>query len=120
LTPLVYGEPTDEWRDDFFCEHLFDQPRIPKWEGVRGKRYVYARYFEHLPQGEFLHDLEQDPLELQNLVGDPASADVLTRMRARCDQLVEQYGGQYSLERFSTTRALRKQNQEKAPSSANR
>ncbi|MCA9073501.1 MAG: sulfatase-like hydrolase/transferase, partial [Planctomycetaceae bacterium] len=36
LTPLLIGNPlTTEWRTDFFCEHLFDHPDIPKWEGVR-------------------------------------------------------------------------------------
>ena len=74
LTPLVYGRQPQSWRTDFFCEHLFDRHDIPKYEGVRGERYVYARYFENLPEGEFLHDLQTDPLELKNLVGDPKYA----------------------------------------------
>jgi arylsulfatase A-like enzyme len=96
LSPLTVGQPPEDWRTDFFCEHLFDHRRIPKWEGVRDKRYVYARYFEHLPEGEFLHDLEEDPLETENLVDDPAYDDVLKQMRSRCDELQKQYGGPYA------------------------
>ncbi|MCA9077977.1 MAG: sulfatase-like hydrolase/transferase, partial [Planctomycetaceae bacterium] len=89
-----------DWRVDFFCEHLFDHPDIPKYEGVRSDRYKYARYFENLPEGEFLHDLEADPLELTNLVNDPAYADALAEMRQRCDELRAVLGGEYSKERF--------------------
>ena len=91
LTALVYGRHPETWRTDFFCEHLFDHKQIPKWEGVRGDRYKYARYFEHMPEGEFLHDLREDPAELKNLVNDPEYADVLQRMRARCDELRDGY-----------------------------
>ena len=49
LTPLMQGKSTPGWRSDFFCEHLMDYADIPKWEGVRGERYVYARYFEQEP-----------------------------------------------------------------------
>ncbi len=107
LMPLVDGDQVDTWREDFLCEHLFDNARIPKWEGVRGQRYVYARYFQHMPEGEFLHDLKNDPLQLKNLVDDDASADILAQMRKRCDQLRDQYGGEYSLQRFPTMKWLR-------------
>lgn len=86
---LAYGDPPEDWRTDFLIEHRFDHPRIPKWEGVRGERYVYARYFEHRDDGEFLHDLAVDPLQLRNLARDPESAGLLARMRARCDALLQ-------------------------------
>lgn len=95
LMPLVRGESLESWRTDFFCEHLFNNRSIPKYEGVRGSRYVYARYFENLPEGEFLHDLQQDPLQLKNLATDPQHATVLEEMRARCDELRDQLGGKY-------------------------
>lgn len=112
LVPLVAGNRVDEWREDFFCEHLMDRFDIPKYEGVRGSRYVYARYFEHLPEGEFLHDLQTDPLELKNLVHDPDSQAVLQTMRRRCDQLRDTYGGEYSLESIPTLKSLREKRQQ--------
>ena len=92
LAPIVRGEAVKDWREDFFAEHLFDHAKIPKWEGVRGQRYVYARYFDHLPEGEFLHDLKQDSLQLVNLAQDSDHAALLVEMRARCDALRDAVG----------------------------
>lgn len=107
LSPFVNHEAIADWRTDFFCEHLMDRFDIPKYEGVRDERYVYARYIEHMPEGEFLHDLQTDPLQLKNFVNDPEYADVLKRRRARCDELRDQYGGEYSMEKFPTVRYLK-------------
>jgi arylsulfatase A-like enzyme len=92
LRPLVEGAAVDNWRKDFFCEHVVLAPTLT-WEGVRGERYVYARYFDQDPLSEFLHDLETDPDQLQNLASDPAHAELLQKMRDRCDELVNHYGG---------------------------
>ncbi len=91
LVPL-FDEPADvSVREDFFCEHLMNHPKIPKWEGVRGNRWVYARYFEQQPVYEFLHDLDTDPHELVNLATDPRFASELATMRARCNSLRDRY-----------------------------
>ncbi len=91
LLPLVESRTPATWRDDFFCEHLMNHAAIPKWEGVRARRYVYARYFEQQPVYEYLHDLEADPDQLENCVGDPDYAQILAQMRRRCDKLKDQY-----------------------------
>jgi arylsulfatase A-like enzyme len=91
LLPLVEGDKPSNWRKDFFCEHLMKHKDIPKWEGVRGKRYVYARYFEQDPSYEFLHDLKKDPDQLKNFSGDPKYKKVLAKMRTRCDSLRDDY-----------------------------
>jgi len=62
---------------------------------VRGRRYVYARYFQQEPPYEYLHDLRKDPDQLQNLVDDSAHAKILKRLRKRCDTLRDEYGGEY-------------------------
>ena len=95
LVPLVRDKPSGKWRDDFFCEHLMNNAKIPKYEGVRGERYVYARYFEHPENAEFLHDLKTDPDQLKNFISDPAYGEVLEKMRRRCDELRDQLGGPY-------------------------
>ena len=82
LMPFVRGEPPPSWRADFFVEHLMHYPgQIPKWEGLRDERYVYATYFEQSPPFEFLHDLEADPMQLVNLAGDPRYRGALDRAR---------------------------------------
>ena len=88
LRPLLNGQQPADWRTDFFCEHLMHYPDgLPKWEGVRDQRWVYARYFEQQPVYEFLHDLQADPQQLSNLAGDSAHTAALQQMRTRCDQL---------------------------------
>ena len=87
LVPLLRGEqPT--WRKDFLVEHLFDHAEIPTSVGVRGARWVYARYGQQEPPYEQLFDLENDPQELVNLAADPAFSEVLVEQRARCDELL--------------------------------
>jgi arylsulfatase A-like enzyme len=91
LVPLLQGEDVPGWRTDFLCEHLMNHRDIPKWEGVRGERYVYARYFEQDPVYEFLHDLASDPDQLVNLARDPEQRTILERMKKRCDELKDGY-----------------------------
>jgi len=93
LVPLIQGRQSTAlcWRKDFFCEHLYDEPTTPKWEGVRSERYKYIRYFEQDPTYEFLHDLRKDPTELRNFVNEPDYADTLKYMRKRCDDYVKKY-----------------------------
>ncbi|MEM9702672.1 MAG: sulfatase [Planctomycetota bacterium] len=89
LAPLLRGEKPADWRTDFLAEHRMEHPRIHKWQGVRGERWVYANYYEQQPPYEFLHDLNRDPLQLENLANDPRYAETLKRMRARSKQLGE-------------------------------
>jgi arylsulfatase A-like enzyme len=95
LVPLLKDKAPADWRTDFFCEHLMNHAAIPKWEGVRGPRYVYARYFEQKPVHEFLHDLKSDPNQLRNFAKDPKYANTLKKMQARCNALREIHGGPY-------------------------
>ena len=120
LVPLMRGDPV-AWREDFFLENLFfareNQP-YPRMEAVRTERYKYIRYFdkdndghhfhmltasiegkEPFPEGEApiheeLFDLANDPKESENLADDPAHADKLEELRARCRELVNELYGE--------------------------
>ncbi|MGF1582363.1 MAG: sulfatase [Gemmataceae bacterium] len=96
LMPLMLGKKQTNWREEFFCEHLMRHPDIPKWEGVRGRRWVYARYFDQNPPFEFLHDLKNDPDQLKNLANNPTYAKTLAEMRQRMEKLRDTYGGPYN------------------------
>lgn len=99
LVPWLESDVVTDWRTEFFCEHLMEaDTRIPKYEGVRGQRYVYARYFEQKPAYEFLHDLEEDPDQLRNFASEASYSEVLEQMRRRCDDLRDEYGGGYGEE----------------------
>lgn len=90
LSPLIEGQQT-AWRDDFYYEHSFEHPAIPKSDGVVGKRFKYLRYYEQTPVYEELFDREEDPQEINNLAVDPNHAELLNRMRERCAALKAQY-----------------------------
>jgi len=91
LKPLIEGESEpDGWRKDFYCEHF--NPRYSmSWQGVRGKRFKYARYTDQDPEYEFLHDLENDPDELVNLAKNPEYAAILSQLRKRTAALEKFY-----------------------------
>ena len=42
-----------------------------------------------------MYDLVNDPREAHNLVGEAGQAKVLARLRKRCDELRDAYGGVY-------------------------
>ncbi len=110
LVPLLAGASAG-WRQDFYCEHLFEHPLIPKSEGVRTTRWKYIKYVE-LPASdeeqqregnaikggigrrirggnryEELYDLENDPLEADNVIDDPRCQETLDRLVQRFDEL---------------------------------
>ncbi len=84
--PFVEGRHP-EWRTEWFYEHLFKHPKIPKNEGVRTTTHKYIRYVETDPMFEELYDLTQDPLEENNLAQDPAHKEMLAKLRERCERL---------------------------------
>ncbi len=77
LLPLLRGEKPS-WREEFYYEHLFEHPKIPKTQGVRTTRYKYFRYLVDPPYEE-LYDLQKDPHEATNLAQDPAYREVVGR-----------------------------------------
>lgn len=89
LMPLVTGREV-EWRSDFLYEHRFDNKDIPKSQGVRGERWVYARFDEQEPIYEQLFDLQTDPEELHNLADDPKFLAILQQQQRRCDELLNE------------------------------
>ena len=113
LVPLARGRDPESWRVDTFAEHLMNHGAIPKWEGVRGSRYVYARYFEQKPAYEYLHDLEKDPSQLKNFAADPGYRETLEKMRRRCEELRDAYGGPYDPEWVKKLKARQQQKKQK-------
>ena len=48
------------------------------------EQYVYANYYEQNPAYEYLHDLQKDPNQLENLVNNPEYESILQEMRRLC------------------------------------
>lgn len=85
LLPWLQGE-TPTWRTDWYFEHLFKHPLIPRSEGIRDEHWTYIRWIDQKPLVEELYDLQNDPEEEHNLADDPAHADQLGRLRAQWEE----------------------------------
>jgi len=85
LVPLLRGDAPAGWRDDVFHDYDFEMypGDIPKNIGVRTERHKLVRYITPRPQYEQLFDLEKDPLELENLIDNPALAGVRSDLQRR-------------------------------------
>ncbi|MFT7032739.1 MAG: arylsulfatase A-like enzyme [Cyclobacteriaceae bacterium] len=87
LSSIVGNKPVDNWRKNFMIEHRLDNQKIPKYVGTRGERYVYANYYEQEPAYEYLHDLEKDPDQLENLINNDDYNEILLNMRSQCKKM---------------------------------
>lgn len=78
LMPL-FRNPNADWPDDLVCEfhghQLLYSQRMLRWD-----RY---KYVSNPPDIDELYDLEADPHELVNRIGDPVMADVAEECRRR-------------------------------------
>ena len=91
LVPVMLGD-TEGWRESIFVEfytyenpfpHLMDMD----YRAIRTDRYKYIHWVRH-PDLDELYDLESDPYEVENRVGDPALAEVRTELRAELGEHV--------------------------------
>ena len=91
LLPLMDGTNIDDARTGFFCEHRMKHAHIPRWEGYRTERYMYARYLDVAEDNEFLHDLSTDPDQLTNVADDAAYESVIAELRRECERQSDLY-----------------------------
>lgn len=100
VTPLLDGESIP-WRKEFFYEHMFEHATIVKSEGIRTDRWKYFKYLEAEPFTEELYDLHTDPLETNNLAGNPNYADQLKIMQNKHSEWLKQLDGWHNAENNS-------------------
>jgi len=76
------------WRGEFLYEHgtISNKNRIPSSQAVVRKEVKFTHWPEH--DYDELFDLRSDPLEQNNLVKDPAQAELVRALRARLDELL--------------------------------
>jgi N-acetylglucosamine-6-sulfatase len=89
------------WLYEYNWEKAY--PWDPTQYGIRTERYKYIRYPEtgnsdpdypmkgELPYDE-LYDLQNDPLEMRNIAGDPAASSVLREMQSLLKKALEETG----------------------------
>ena len=86
LLQLLTREESN-WRNEIFCEELWDHPEIPQSECVRTKRWKYIQYPKH-PEYVELFDLQEDPQEKHNLAGLPQYRQIVEELRQHCQRWI--------------------------------
>lgn len=90
LLPLLDGIPAN-WRKSFLIEYTTDIvfPRTLKmgYDAVRTGRHKFIRYRE-LESMDELYDLQDDPYELTNLIGEPAAAGLRRQMESELEKIL--------------------------------
>ena len=89
LLPIIKGEKPSDWRTSYFCEHQMEHKQIPRWEGIRTERYIYAHYYDK--DYEFFHDIEKDPLQKTNLINNPEYKSIIQKLKAERDAKKKEY-----------------------------
>ncbi len=84
------------WRETLLYEYYWERnfPQTPAMHALRGARYKYIRYYGLWDTDE-LYDLQTDPLEIRNLIRDPAHRDLVTRFNADLFRTLQETGGLY-------------------------
>jgi N-acetylglucosamine-6-sulfatase len=91
--PLARGTPTD-WRKELLYEYYWERnyPQTPTTHAIRTDRYKFIRYHGIWDIDE-LYDLQQDPLEGNNLIFSVEHQKIVAQMRTRLFDVLRETNG---------------------------
>ncbi|SHJ51111.1 Arylsulfatase A [Arenibacter nanhaiticus] len=84
LVPLLKGEK-EQWDRDAVYYHYYEYPAehaVKRHYGIATKEYKLIHFYYDVDKWE-LYDRLKDPQELNNVINDPAYADVLSEMQEK-------------------------------------
>jgi arylsulfatase A-like enzyme len=89
LVPLLKGQDPPDWRKSFYYEYYeYPQPHhVRPHHGVVTERHKLVHFTA--PDADYweLFDLQADPKELRNAIGDPANAKVVAELKTELARL---------------------------------
>ncbi|SHJ38646.1 Arylsulfatase A [Arenibacter nanhaiticus] len=91
---LLNGSMDETDYRDVIYYHYYDFPAfhmVKKHYGIRTPRYKLMHFYDDIDQWE-LYDLQNDPLEQQNLIQDASYSEVLGQMQHTLDSVQKAYG----------------------------
>lgn len=91
LAPLLRGDRVIDWRTSFLIEYntdiVFPRVRTMGYKALRTDRWKYIRYNE-LDGMDELYDLQTDPYEMTNRIGDPLTKAAVRELNAEIDEIL--------------------------------
>ena len=100
LIPILKGTVPDDWRTAHYY-HYFMYPgthNVKRHYGVTTDRYKLIHYYYDIDEWE-LYDLQEDPMELNNVYAEPSYSDVRDRLHEQLEELRSHYGDTDSVTR---------------------
>ena len=105
FAPMLRGETHGDWRQAMYYRYWMHkaQHNVYAHYGIRSHRYKLIYYYadaldqagaineRYTPEWE-LFDLEADPFELHNVVGDPAYREIVAELKAELHRLQAELG----------------------------
>ena len=101
--PLLKGNTPEDWQTGVYY-HYYEFPywhHVQPHYGIRTKKYTLAHFYYNIDVWE-LYDLEKDPNQVNNIINDPAYANIITKLKSELKQLMIKYENDKSLADFRT------------------
>ncbi|MFP3903892.1 MAG: sulfatase [Armatimonadota bacterium] len=97
IRPLLQGRTPGEWREAMYYRyymHCDSSHNVYAHYGMRTKRYKLIFYYKDDPGPREweLFDLQEDPMELNNVYADPAYSDVVKELTSELIRLRDEVG----------------------------
>lgn len=92
LVPLLKGEAPQDWRDDLYY-HFHEFPAehmVKRHYGIRTDRYKLIHFYNDIDTWE-LYDLQNDPMEMNNIYGQPGTEELTRSLMKRLKSAQERY-----------------------------
>jgi N-acetylglucosamine-6-sulfatase len=92
LLPLIKGEawqPRKSFLVEYFSDTVFPRMRNMGYSAVRTARWKYIQYRD-LEGCDELYDLQNDPYEMRNVIGEARQGERLAYMKAELKRLIEE------------------------------
>jgi len=92
MREALQGRTPGNWRKSMYY-HYYEYPAVhsvKRHYGVRTQRYKLIHFYNDIDEWE-LYDLEKDPREMKNVLGDPAYADTVKELKAELKRLRQKY-----------------------------
>lgn len=71
--------PDGKWRKEFYYEHRFEHPGLPKSEALISLDYKYINYYEFTDSSREFYDLCKDRSEVDNLINSAEYQDLIMK-----------------------------------------